>query len=74
MKERAGMLWKLSVMTAANVGASLSGKKPPSLYDYFPELFAQEKEEEELMNFQNQFLQYTKLYNAQHTGGTERGE
>ena len=75
MKEEAAMNWKLAVLTSACVGGILSGKKLPTLYDSYPELFKEEAEEAHWKAFQAQMLQYSTLWNSQNakTGGPVNG-
>lgn len=55
-KRRARENYELSSMIAAMVGASMNGKKVPTLYDTYPKLFAKEKEEQDYLNFRNALL------------------
>ena len=63
LKEKASANWRLSMMIAAGVGSIFSEKKPPTLFEAYPELFAKEAEEEKWKNYQAQLLQYAQSWN-----------
>ena len=72
MKEQAASNWKMAMLIAADVGSVFGSKKPPTLYESYPELFKQEAEEEKWKAYQAQMLQYAELWNLKRqTGGPE---
>ena len=52
------------MLTASFIGSAMAGGKAPSLFEAFPELFKEEKEEQELSAFKSQMLTYASLWNA----------
>lgn len=63
------------MLITAGVGSIFGDKKPPTLYEAYPELFEKEAQEAKWKAYQAQMLAYVESYNLKRsqTGGPENG-
>ena len=61
------------MLIASGTASIFSDRKPPTLYEAYPELFGKELEEEKYKAFQAQMLQYAEMWNLQNQNKRQGG-